>query len=101
MLTLWVGDAYTMSKKTEKVKKVIAGEAHVRIGKNGVTEQVVEEIKRRLKKEGVIKVRVLRSLIKAGASIEEIASEVASKARAEVVDIRGHVFVLVKRKHKE
>lgn len=96
-----MGDAYTMSKKTEKVKKVIAGEAHVRIGKSGVTEQVIEEIKRRLKKEGVIKVRVLRSLIRGGVSVEEIASDVASKAKAEIVDIRGHVFVLVKRKRKE
>ena len=93
-----MGDADTMSKKTEKVKRVIAGEPHVRIGKNGVTDQVIEEIKRHLKKEGVIKVRVLRSLVRAGVNVEELAENVATKVGAEVIDVRGHVFVLVKRR---
>ncbi|MCD6341120.1 MAG: YhbY family RNA-binding protein [Desulfurococcales archaeon] len=86
-----------MQKKSKKVKEVIQGKAHVNIGKQGVTENVIKEIERRLEDEEVIKVRVLRSFKRAsGREIEEIAEEVAGKVNAKVVDVRGNVFVLVK-----
>ncbi len=86
-----------MQKKSEKVKEVIQGKAHVNIGKQGITENVIKEIERRLKDEEVIKVRVLRSFKRAsGREIEDIAEEVAEKVNARVVDVRGNVFVLVK-----
>ncbi len=87
-------------KKSEKVKRVIAGEPHVRIGKNGVTPGVIEEIRTWLKREGVIKVRVMKSLKRAGADIKEIAHEVASKVNADVIDVRGNVFVIVRKQIK-
>lgn len=85
-------------KKSEKVKRVITGKPHVRIGKNGVTPGVIREIHTRLKHEGVIKVKVMKSLKRAGADIKEIAHEVASKVNADVIDIRGNVFVIAKSK---
>jgi len=86
-----------MQKKSRKIKEVIQGKIHVNIGKQGITENVIREIKRRLKDEEAIKVRVLRSFKKiSGREVEDIAEEVAKKVDAEVVDVRGNVFVIVK-----
>jgi len=86
-----------MQKKSRKIKEVIQGKVHVNIGKQGITENVIREIKRRLKDEEAIKVRVLRSFKKiSGREVEDIAEEVAKKVDAEVVDVRGNVFVIVK-----
>ncbi len=94
---MWMGEEDTMQKKSRKIKEVIQGKIHVNIGKQGITENVIREIKRRLKDEEAIKVRVLRSFKKiSGREVEDIAEEVAKKVDAEVVDVRGNVFVIVK-----
>ncbi len=81
--------------KEERVKRVIHEEPHVRIGKAGITEGVLGEIKRQLESLKVIKVRVLRSYLRAsGRKTKEIAEEVAKLVNAEVADVRGHTFVL-------
>ncbi len=85
------------TRKSRKIKKVIAGKPHVRIGKHGVTEGVVNEIRSWLKREGVIKVRVLKSAA-AERDTEEIAKDVASRTGATIVDVRGNVFVIAKRR---
>ncbi len=86
-----------MSKK-EEIKKVIQGKAHVRLGKAGITEGLIREVKRQLDNLGVIKVKVLRSYLRvSGKKTKEIAYEVASKVNAYVADVRGHTFVLVKK----
>jgi len=98
---MWMGEENTMQKKSRKVKEAIQGKAHVNIGKQGITENVIREIERRLDDEEVIKVRVLRSFKRAsGREIEDIAEEVAEKVNARVVDVRGNVFVLVKIKSR-
>jgi len=86
-----------MRKKSRKVKEVIQGRAHVNIGKNGITDSVIQEIERRLKNEGVIKVRVLKSFKKiSGKDTAEIAEEVSKRVNAKLIDVRGNVFVLAK-----
>ena len=85
--------------KEEVIKKVIHGKAHVRIGKSGISEGVINEIKRQLDSLNVIKVKVLRSYLKvSGKKTKEIAYEVASKVDAYVADVRGHTFVLVRKR---
>lgn len=84
--------------KNRRIAGVIHGEPQVRVGKNGIHDGILREIERRLKEEEVIKVRVLKSyLISSGAGVKQIASEVARLVKAEVVTVRGHVFVLRKR----
>ncbi len=82
-------------KRRRKVIEVIHGEPHVRIGKSGITEGVIGEIKRQLESRGVIKVRVLRTYLReSGLKTKDVAEEVASRVNARVRDVRGHVFVL-------
>lgn len=84
--------------KDRKTVRCIHSEPQVRIGRSGIHSGVVQEIEKRLKEEGVIKIRVLRSyLINSGLDTGHIATEVAKHVRAEVVTVRGHVFVLRRR----
>ncbi len=68
--------------------------AKVILGKFGLTEAWLDEVKRRLKKEKTLKIRVARSQIRAGLSTRDVAMEVAGKVGAKVIDVRGHTFTL-------
>jgi len=97
----WVSRLPMPRKKSRKVIDVIQGEAHVRIGKQGVTEGVLKEIDRFLEDRGVIKVKVLKSLRrKDGFDIDAVAEEIAAKLGARVEDVRGGTFVLSRKKRK-
>lgn len=71
----------------------------VQIGKQGVTDQVMAEIKAQLRKKKILKVKTLKS-----ARIEkdrkEIAQEVALKAGASLADVRGNTFILERKRGK-
>ncbi len=83
----------------KSVVKTVHGKPSVRIGKEGLHEGLIYEVRRRLKEEGAIKVRVLKSyLIASGSTVDEVAEEVAKAVNAEVVTVRGHIFVLRKRR---
>ena len=71
--------------------------ATVRIGKGGVTQQLLEEIDRRLEKNEIVKVKILKSAL-AERKAKEIASKVAEKTEASLVEVRGHTFILYRRK---
>ncbi len=61
------------------------------IGKNGITDQVINEIKEQMKGKSAIKIRILRN---APASAVEIAEEVASRTGFGLVEVRGRTAIL-------
>jgi len=69
----------------------------INIGKNGLTEQVVEEIKRRLKREKVVKVRVLRNSPLREMDRRRMAETIAEAVQAELCSVRGFTILLAKR----
>jgi RNA-binding protein len=66
------------------------------IGKNGVTENLLDEIKNQLKKHRILNVRILRSAREDKKS-RIIAQEVSHEVKAKLVGVRGNTFVLEKR----
>ncbi|MEJ2779853.1 MAG: YhbY family RNA-binding protein [Sulfolobaceae archaeon] len=75
------------------IKEAKASHADVRIGKKGVTEEVVKEIKRRLDEHKVVKVKI-------GIEVEdrrEFARLIAERANAKLIEIRGYTFILAKK----
>ena len=82
----------------EKVKQAHHASPDVIIGKNGITQGVIEEIKRRLKAKGVIKVKMLRTALEGrGLDRREAAKLVAQLAGARLMGIRGRTFILAAR----
>lgn len=86
----------------ERVKRAHHSSPDVIIGKNGITEGVIEEIKRRLKAKGVIKVKMLRTALEgSGIDRREAARLVARLAGARLMGVRGRTFVLASTKPGE
>ncbi len=77
---------------SERIKRLKMGETDVRIGKNGITEGLINEIKRRLKEHKVVKVRIG---IK-GMDRREVAERVAGLTNSKVIEVRGYTFILEK-----
>jgi RNA-binding protein len=67
----------------------------VNIGKKGLDEAVLEEIKNVLKARGIVKVKLLKNFREAyGLSPEEAAVVLSQRLSAEIVGVRGFVIVL-------
>ncbi|MEM4268026.1 MAG: YhbY family RNA-binding protein [Candidatus Woesearchaeota archaeon] len=73
-------------------------EPTVRIGKNGLTLGVVDEIKKQLKARGIVKIKLLRSSLKKILEIKGFGLELAEKTGSFLKETRGHTIVLMKRK---
>jgi len=92
--------------RDRRTARVLHGRPQLRIGKSGIHDGIIEEIDRRLKESEVIKIRVLKSyLTSSGSDVRYIAGEVAKLVKADVVTVRGHVFILqrktVKRRYRK
>ncbi len=68
----------------------------IRIGKNGINDNVLEEIRKHLKKKKIIKIKFLKSFIK-GKDRKKINNEIADKTDSVLVDQIGFVAVLYKK----
>jgi len=67
----------------------------VRIGKNGLTDNMIKEIKKNLVKKKLIKVKFLKGALQ-DKNKKEFAMEVAEKTGAKLIDAVGFVVVLYK-----
>jgi len=76
------------------INKVIHAPAKIRIGKKGLTENIITEIQHIIKKDQVIKVKCLKVVPKE--SIPAIANNIAELTDSKVVEIRGKTFILIK-----
>jgi len=63
------------------------------IGKDGVSESVLEELGRQLKAAKLVKVRVLGSL---EGDRREVAAEIARRSSSTLIDVRGSTIVLAR-----
>ena len=85
-----------MPSKHELVEKAKLLEPILRIGKSGLTEGVIKEIKVQLKQNKLIKIKLLK-----GALVEKdrktLAKEIAEKTNSELIHQVGFVVVLYKK----
>ncbi|WP_292376857.1 MULTISPECIES: YhbY family RNA-binding protein [unclassified Methanosarcina] len=63
------------------------------IGKNGVTDTLVEELNKQIKANRLVKVRILKSA-EEGKDLKNIAEEIAAATRSTVIEVRGRTVVL-------
>ena len=65
----------------------------IHVGKDGLSETVIEETQRQLKKSKLVKVRILNSL---EGDRRAIGIRVAEKTSSTLVDVRGSTIVLAR-----
>lgn len=63
------------------------------IGKNGVTDTLIEELNKQIKANRLVKVRVLKSA-EEGKDLKAIAEEIADATRSTLIEVRGRTVVL-------
>lgn len=84
---------YTPSKK-ELMNRSLST-ITISIGKSGIKESVIDEIKRQLKDREVVKIRFSRSMSQ---DKKNHIKEIIEKTNSKLVDLRGNVAVLFKKK---
>ena len=67
----------------------------INIGKAGINDNVIEEIKRQLKANEIVKLKFAKNIAR---DKDKYIDEIVSKTRAKLVDVRGHVAVIYKKK---
>lgn len=67
----------------------------INIGKAGVTENVVEEVKRQLKANELIKIRFARAV---SSEKESYITEIVEKTNSKLIDLRGNVAIIFKKR---
>jgi RNA-binding protein len=69
------------------------------IGKEGLNSQLSNEIEKQLDKKKMLKVRILKSALQTETA-KTIATRAAQQVGAALVEVRGHVFILYRRRKK-
>ncbi len=86
--------------KKRFVKRALSEESPtIWIGKGGVSEEVLKEVEKQLEKRKMVKVKLLGTALK-GDETKQIAAQIGGKIEASLVEVRGHTFMLYKRRKK-
>jgi len=85
-----------MYRNLKKLKEILQqGSADVIIGKAGLSENVIKEVKRRLKDKGAVKIKFLKSALKVeGVDRRELARRLAESTGALLLEVRGRTAIL-------
>ena len=70
--------------------------ADIRIGKKGITPELLQEVKRRIKERRTLKVKVLRASL-TESRVDTLAQSLVEATDAHLVEVRGHTFVMTRK----
>jgi len=68
------------------------------VGKEGLTPQLAGEMEKQLQKNKMVKVRILPAAMQAENTAQSIAAKAAEQTGAALVEVRGHVFILFRKR---
>ncbi|MCG3218733.1 MAG: YhbY family RNA-binding protein [Candidatus Heimdallarchaeota archaeon] len=83
-----------MTRNKNKINEVRLNASLVRIGKKGITDELIEEIDLQLSRREVIKIRYLLDISKQ--DLVRLAKGIASSMNVNLVEVRGKTFILSK-----
>ena len=88
-------------KMKRRIKQALRDEKPtLHIGKEGTTDQTIGEVAKQLDAREMIKGKILKTGLK-DEKAKDIAAKIAQQTEAELVEVRGHTFILYKRKIKK
>jgi len=70
------------------------------VGKDGFTPEVAGEVEKQLQRSKMVKVKILKSALQTETA-KAIAAKAAEQTDAAVVEVRGHVFILFRKRKKQ
>lgn len=78
---------YKLKSQAVQLKPII------NIGKNGITDALVEELVKQIKANRLVKVRILKSAVPEG-NVKTLAQQLADTTRTTLVEVKGSTVVL-------
>ena len=70
------------------------------VGKEGASAELINEVNRQLEQNEAVKAKILQTALK-DTRAEEIASAIAKQTESTIVEVRGHTFILYKKRRKK
>ena len=83
------------TKKLELIKSVMHAPPAMNIGKRGITDQIMVEIKNLLKRFRIIKLKFLKAILENN-DLKDLTQEIILKSKSKLVEIRGHNIIISK-----
>jgi RNA-binding protein len=71
--------------------------AKVHVGKNGINDATLVELKRHLKQDKLVKVKLLKSATEGGTTNQAQAEALAEATTSTLIEIRGHTAVFYRK----
>ncbi len=94
------GKTVITPKMKRRIKRTLRAERPtVWIGKEGATNQIINEISKQLDTREMIKAKILKTALK-DEEAKNIAAKIAKQTESQLIEVRGHTFLLYKRKKK-
>ena len=84
-----------MSQSKKEMMNRALSAMTINIGKSGVNDNVIEEIKRQLEANEIVKLKFAKNIAR---NKDDYIDEIVTKTRAQLIDVRGHVAVIYKKK---
>ncbi|MCW4005069.1 MAG: YhbY family RNA-binding protein [Candidatus Bathyarchaeota archaeon] len=93
-----------MSKITTKMKRHVRHELKeegptIWVGKEGLTSAVMVQLEKQLQKNKMVKARILKTALE-DTTAKAIAEQAATQTDSALVEVRGHVFILFRKRRK-
>ena len=88
-----------MAMKRRIKRRLSEEKPTIRIGKDGVSGEILKEIERQLDKREMVKIKILKSAIEDNEA-KKIAMQTTEQTEASLVEVRGRTFMLYKH-HKK
>ena len=89
----------TPGKRRFVMRQLGDADATVRIGKSGVSPELIKEIQKQLEKTKMVKAKILKTALLEHEA-KQVAQEIAQQTCATLVEVRGHTFILYKPRAK-
>lgn len=70
------------------------------VGKEGLSPQVLVQVENQLQRTKMVKIRILKSAL-ATETAKAIAERTAQQVDAALVEVRGHVFIIFRKRRKQ
>ena len=85
----------TPGKRRFVMRQLGDADATVRIGKSGISAELILEIQKQLEKNKMVKAKILQTALLEHEA-KQIAQDIARQTCATLVEVRGHTFILYK-----
>ena len=84
-----------MSQSKKEMMNRALSAMTINIGKSGVNENVIEEIKRQLKANEIVKLKFAKNIAR---DKDKYIDDIVTQTKSQLIDVRGHVAVIYKKK---